>query len=131
MTFNSWRRGASHRLPPGEGLDGIVGASVNRLKCMVPAVADILANESVRFLVDEEESHFVSEFQSVLEDLDVLLDIARVVIGTKITACQLQVASCADYCILGREVQIKSVAYELMTLPIEVSQALTQNGALF
>ena len=98
---------------------------------MVPAVADILANESVRFLVDEDDSNFASEFQSVLEDLDVLLDIARVVIGTRITACELRVASCADYCVLGREVQIKSVAYELMTLPTEILWALTQTGALF
>ena len=91
---------------------------------MVLAVVDTTANESVRHLVDEEEPHFATEFQSILEDLDVLLDIKELVIGTGISHCTLPQATCTDFCALEREVQIKSIAFELSKLPTEVSGAL-------
>ena len=91
---------------------------------MAIAVADIVANESIRYLVDEEVPHFATEFQSVLKDLDVLLTIEEVVIGTEITHCELREATCADYCVLDREVQIKSVAFELSNLPGEIKERL-------
>ena len=122
MTYNDWRD-ASHQLnTQGEQPEDTIGASVNRFKCMVVAVADIVANESIRYLVDEEEPHFAIEFQSVLKDLDVLLDIEDVVIRASLTACILQPATCAHYCALERDVQIKSVAFELKNLPAEIKE---------
>ena len=122
MTYNEWRS-ASHELnTQGEQPADTIAASVNRFKCMAVAVADIVANESIRYLVDEETPHFASEFQSVLEDLDVLLDIKDVVIGARLTSCSLPPAICADYCALERDVQIKSVAFELKIFPTEVKE---------
>ena len=120
-----WRDGSHQLITGGEILkDIIIDQSVNRFKCMVVAVADIVASESIRHLVDEEEPHFASEFQSVLWDLDVLLDIEAVVIGAELIPCgtPLSPATCANYCVLERDVQIKSVAFELKSFPAEIKE---------
>lgn len=125
MTYNGWRDARTHQLSTNHNHEDIIGVSVNRFKCMAIAVADIAANESIRYLVDEEKSHFATEFQSVLEALDVLLDIKDVVLKASLTACILRPVhqKCADYCALERDVQIKSVAFELSNLPAEVKHA--------
>ena len=118
-----WRDDDSHQLiTVRETPENTIDRSVNRFKCMAVAVADIVANESIRYLVDEEEPHFSSEFQSVLGDLDVLLDIEVVVIGARLIPCDtpLKSATCANYCALDRDVQIKSVAFELKSFPAEI-----------
>ena len=96
---------------------------------MAVAVADIVANESIRYLVDEERPHLANEFQSVLEDLDVLLDIEAVLIGAGLIPCNtsLSSATCANYCALERDVQIKSVAFELKSFPAEIKETFNNN----
>ena len=122
-----WRNGSHHLITVGELPEDTIDLSVNRFKCMVVAVADIVANESIRYLVDEEEPHFANEFQSVLGDLDVLLDIEAVLIGTSLTACSPPPpAICAHYCTLERDVQIKSVAFELKSFPAEIKEAFNR-----
>ena len=70
-----WRDGSHQLITGGETpKNNIIDQSVNRFKCMAVAVADIVANESIRYLVDKEQPQFANEFQSVLRDLDVLLD---------------------------------------------------------
>lgn len=131
MTYNGWRNESTHQLSTStsdnDNFD-IIGASVNRFKCMAVFVADIAANESIRYLVDEEMPHFTNQFLSVLEVLDVLLDIKDVVLKARLTPCDLPRADldCADFCSLERDVQIKSVALELIHLPAEVKQAFSE-----
>ena len=124
MTYNVWRDGSRQLITVDEGPEDTINLSVNRFKCMAVAVADLVANESIRYLVDEEEPHFASEFQSVLGDLDVLLDIEAVLIGARLVPCdtQLSPATCANYCALERDVQIKSVAFELKSFPAEIKE---------
>ena len=123
MTYNVWRNGSHHLITGGERPENTIDRSVNRFKCMVVAVADIVANESIRYLVDEEEPHFANEFQSVLGDLDVLLDIEAVLIGARLTACSPPPSAfCAHYCTLERDVQIKSVAFEFKSFPAEMKE---------
>ena len=112
--------------------ENTIDRSVNRFKCMVVAVADIVANENIRYLVDEEEPHFANEFQSVLDDLDVLLDIEAVVIGAGLTPCNTPLfpADCANYCALERDVQIKSVAFELKSFPAEMKETFINDPRL-
>ena len=131
-----WRNGSSHQLIPNPIVDerpeDTIDRSVNRFKCMVVAVADIVANENIRYLVDEEEPHFANEFQSVLDDLDVLLDIEAVVIGAELIPCgtSLKSATCANYCALERDMQIKSVAFELKSLPAEMKETFINDSRL-
>ena len=122
LAYSNWRQCETHQLDTGTPVD-IIAASVNKFKCMAIAVADIVANESIRYLVDEEEPHFATEFLSVLETLDVLLDIKDVVLRARLTGCILPSATCVNYCVLERDVQIKSVAFELKNLPAEVKSA--------
>jgi hypothetical protein len=128
LTYNEWRNNSHQLSTTGESLDNTIDASVNRFKCMVIAVADIVANESIRHLVDEEEPHFANEFQSVLEDLDVLLDIEDVVIRNRLIPCGTPPSSaiCAHYCTLERDVQIKSVAFELKNFPAEMKDKFNE-----
>ena len=129
MTYNVWRDGSRQLITAGEGPEDTINLSVNRFKCMVVAVADIVTSESIRYLVDEEEPHFSSEFQSVLGDLDVVLDIAAVLFGARLIPCDtsLSPATCANYCALERDVQIKSVAFELKSFPAEMKETFNDN----
>ena len=129
MTYNMWRDSSHQLITVGETPANTIDRSVNRFKCMVVAVADIVANESIHYLVDEEEPHFVNEFQSVLGDLDVLLDITAVLFGAGLIPCDtpLRSATCANYCALERDVQIMSVAFELKSFPAEIKDAFNDN----
>ena len=124
-----WRNGSHQLITVDEGPEDTIDLSVNRFKCMAVAVADIVANESIHSLVDEEGPHFANEFQSVLGDLDVLLDIEVVVIGARLIPCDtpLKSATCVNYCALERDVQIKLVAFELKSFPAEIKETFNNN----
>ena len=126
MTYNVWRDGSHQLITVGETPENTIDLSVNRFKCMAVAVADIVVNESIHSLIDEEEPHFANEFQLVLGDLDVLLDITAILFGARLIPCDtsLSPATCANYCALERDVQIKSVAFELKSFPAEMKETL-------
>ena len=73
-----------------------------------------MKNESLRQLVSE-ESNFAPEFQSILGDLDVLLDLKELVSRYRpINDCQVEENTCADLIYAERLKTIKSTVEDLL-----------------
>ena len=101
-----------------------IARSVYRLKCYVPIVADIVKNESLRQLVSE-ESNFAPEFQSILGDLDVLLDLKELVSRHRpISECQVEENTCAKLIYAERLKTIKSSVEDLLRLVDDLNEAI-------
>ena len=112
----------------------ILSLSVNRMKCIVRILVNVVKTESLRYLVSE-EPNFAQEFQSILKNSNVLLDLQELVRGdSRITPrCDSQpprsttvVHECINFddLELEREVQIKSIASEVKTLMASIQEAL-------
>ena len=101
-------------------------ASVHRMKCLVPSVVDVAANESILQLVYEEEPNFATEFQAILDDFCVLLELRYLVSRHRdISACIVSNnEECVSFEGLERGVLVKSIANELKQLASEVQTAL-------
>lgn len=95
------------------------------MKCLVPSILDIVANETLLYLVAEDVPTFAGEFQAILEDFTVLLSLKRLVAGdSSISSCVVYTNTpCPSFDVLEREVQIRSMAYELVHLPNELLAA--------
>ena len=96
------------------------------MKCIARSVIDITAIESKTLLVDEKESNFANEFQALLNNLGVLLELRKLVSSnTDISACIVpNNEACVSFDGLQRDVLVKSIAYELKYLAPEVQAAL-------
>ena len=95
------------------------------MKCLVPSILDIMSNETLLCLVAEEVSTFAGEFQAILKDTDVLLILRNLIErDVSISTCAVYTnVDCPSFDDLEREVQIKSVAYELVHLLGELQDA--------
>ena len=96
------------------------------MKCIAQSVIDITAIESKILLVDEKQPNFASEFQALLNNLGVLLELRKLVSSDNgISACIVpNNEACVSFAGLQREVLVKSIAYELKYLAPEVQTAL-------
>ena len=119
LTLTSWRNRR-------ESDTDTIAASIYRMKCLVPSVIYITANETDFELLDEEELHFANEFQAIQADLDVLLELRRLVSSDSgISTCIVpNNVDCVSFDSLERGLLVKSIANELKQLSSEVQAAL-------
>ena len=123
LTLTSWRKDPGHQR---ESSTDTIADSIYRMKCLAPSVIYITANETDIELVDEEEPNFANEFQAIQGDLDVLLELRKLVSSHMgISACIVPDNEiCVSFDSLERGLLVKSIAHELKHLASEVQAAL-------
>ena len=103
-----------------------ISRSIYRMKCEVRVVVDIVKNESLRQLVDE-VSNYAPEFQSILNNLDVLLAIQELVSRHRqINGCQVEEKECVKFEYKGRLRVVKSISEDLVLFTIDLKAAFNQ-----
>ena len=119
LNKTSWREVAQT-----EDIYDKISSSIERMKCLVPSIVNITAEQTIHRLVDQETLTFSSEFQAILNDSDVLLTLKRLI------KRDIRISGCAVYtnvtCLpfgVDVDVQIKSVTYELVHLLNELQDA--------
>ena len=120
--YNAWRRDDEV-----ESYRTILAWSTYRMKCIVHILVNVVKTESLRYLVSEEEPNFAQEFQSILENSNILLDLQTLARGdSRITpGCFVATnVECITFDGLERDVQVKSIANEVKILLASIQGAL-------
>ena len=120
--YTAWRRDDEV-----ESYRTILAWSTYRMKCIAHILVNVVEMESLRYLVNEEEPNFAQEFQSILENSNILLDLQTLARGdSRITpGCFVATnVECITFDGLERDVQIKSIANEVKILMASIQGAL-------